>query len=151
MSGGVTNAYVGGDGAASLAVLADDLRRVPTAMRRRLAPAIRRAGQETLQEASWSASQWSSRIPGAMSLRASFSGRNPGVMVVVDTSVAPHARVYEGIVRDTFRHPVFGMREAAWVEERARPYLVPAARATGGTVVELVRRAVDDALADTGF
>lgn len=151
MSGGVTNSYAGGRDAASLLVLADDLAKVPAAVRRRLGPAIKAAGQETLQEATWAAAQWSSRIPRALSLRASTGSRSPGVMVVADTTAAPHARVYEGIVADTFRHPVFGIKEAEWVTERARPYLRPAARKTGGIVIELVRRAVDQALADSGL
>lgn len=148
MTGGLVHSYTGGEGAASLHVLARDLNDLPAAVRRRVAPRLREAGQHTLRAAAHNAA-WSTRIPGAMTLRTTTRGRNPGVMIVVDTGAAPHARVYEGIVSKTFRHPLFGIRGAEWYSQAARPYLVPAARETGGTVVQLVSAGVAEALADT--
>ena len=130
-------------GAAGLRLLAEDLRELPKTVRREVRPVMREAGQEALREASVNA-QWSSRIPRAMKLTTSFVGRRAGVTITVDTSAAPHARPFEGIIRPTFRHPVFERagRETPWVEQAARPYLLPAARATYRVIAERVGEAV---------
>lgn len=140
------NEYVG---AAGVRVVARDIARVPVELQARLRPKIRAAGMEVLQAAAVNAS-WSSRIPGAMSLRSAFKDGSPGVTIRVDTTKAPHARPYEGIVKDSFRHPVFGDR-SNWVSQAARPYLLPAARAGYAVVAAAIGDAVDEALTAAGF
>ena len=146
----VSTHYVDEGGAPGLRLVAADLARLPKEVHARLRPRLRRAGETTLRRAQANAA-WSSRIPGALSLRVSFSKRAPGVTIVASTAAAPHARAFEGILRDSFRHPVFGIRDAAWVEQSARPYLRPAAQATGGMVVSESLAAVDEALTAVGM
>lgn len=136
-------------GSSGVRLLREDFRRIPAQLR----PEIRRrtaaVGAKALRAAQQNAS-WSSRIPAALSLRTSFGGRNPGVEIVASQKKAPHARVYEGIVQSTFRHPVFGDRDW-WVAQRARPYLLPAARGAGAELALEVGRAVDEVLTARGF
>lgn len=126
-----------------------DMLKVPTEMRTALRRPLREAVQGVLAEGQENAS-WSSRIPGAMRIRTSFSGRRPGVFVQVDRSKAPHGRPFEGIVSWTFRHPVFGNREV-WVTRRSRPYLVPALESNEGEAYTLIRSSVDEVLQKLGL
>lgn len=129
----------------SVRALTKDLAAVPDEVRKGLRPALRSAGQRVINRARASAS-WSSRIPGAMSLRVRLSGDRPGVMVTVSSAKAPHARPYEGLLGgSTFRHPVFGYRNA-WVQQATRPFLWPAAAAEAPAVQRDVRDAIDRAL-----
>ncbi|MEV7908512.1 hypothetical protein AB0P04_43675, partial [Streptomyces anulatus] len=106
-----------------------DLGRVPAELRKELRPAIQRAAREVLTEARSRAS-WSSRIPGAMRIAVRFTGKAAGASVVVSAARAPHGRPYEHLGSPgTFRHPAYGNRRV-WVEQAARPFLFPAARAT---------------------
>lgn len=149
MSNAVTNAYVGGEGAAGIRVLAQHIARVPKEFQAALRPKIRAAGMVVLREAAMNAS-WSTRIPGAMSVRTTFKDGMPGVSIVVNVKKAPHARALEGIVSDHFRHPVFG-NENHWVEQSARPYLLPAARASYSVLAGAISDAVDEALKTNGL
>ncbi|WP_182112890.1 HK97 gp10 family phage protein [Actinotalea sp. JY-7876] len=137
---------------ADLTKLASDLNRLPANLRRAVRPKVREAGGETLRVAQANA-RWSSRIPAALSLRTSFGARAAGATVVASTAIAPHARVYEGMVHDSFRHPVFARagRGAEWVSQAARPYVRPAAKATGQRFVEATNTAIDEALTASGF
>lgn len=141
--------YVGGAGAAGVRIVARDLARIPEDLRAATRTRIRAAGSQVMQEAASNAS-WSSRIPGAMSLRTNLAGNTPGVTITVDTKKAPHARPFEGIVAGAWRHPVFGHRDR-WVEQAARPYLLPAARTGYELVATAIEDAVDDALTKAGF
>ncbi len=126
-----------------LALLRADLSRVPEDMRGQVRKAVRAAGQSTLDDARSNAS-WSSRIPGALTMRVSLAGNYPGVVVLARASVAPHARPYEGILSDPFRHPTWGT--PPWVPQSARPFLFPAAEANAEPFRQGVRDAVDAAL-----
>lgn len=141
--------YDGGQNAAGMRITSQDIAKVPVELRRRLGPQIKAAGQSTLAAARANAS-WSSRIPGALSLKVSFAQNRAGVTIVADTSRAPHARAFEGIVSDAWSHPLFGDRDF-WYRQAARPYLRPAAQATGGVVVEQIIAAVDQALDAAGL
>lgn len=144
--------YVGGSGAAGVRIVARDLARIPEDLRAATRTKLRAAGSTVLREAASNAS-WSSRIPAAMSLQTSLTGRTPGVAIVVNTARAPHARPFEGIVADTWRHPVFERsgRPTPWVEQAARPYLLPAARSGYDVVVAGVEEAIDEVLSKAGF
>jgi hypothetical protein len=144
--------YVGGAGSAGLRIVARDLAKIPAELRRAARTRIKVAGESVLRQGQANAS-WSSRIPAAMSLQVSFSGRNPGVTIVVDSAKAPHARPFEGIVADTWRHPVFERsgRPTPWVQQAARPYLLPAAQAGFDLAVEGITAAVDEVLTNAGF
>lgn len=124
-----TNEYGSGtsDGIeyAEIRLLARQLAQIPREFQRGSREPLRAAGNKILQLAAVD-SGWSSRIPHSLEVRVSFAARRPGVSVRARLSVAPHARVYEGMVRDHFRHPVFGRN--VWVEQAARPYLLPAVR-----------------------
>lgn len=128
-----------------------DLEKMPAELRTQLRPALRRAAEPILQDARGRAS-WSSRIPGAISIKTSFTARNPGVRLVVNSNVAPHARPYEfGSGRNrNLRHPVFGHRDR-WVEQRTRPFFFPAVQAGAEGVMRETSAAVLAAARASGF
>lgn len=135
--------------ASELAYLADRLGMVPAEQRKTVRKVLREAGQE-VRDAARSNASWSSRIPGSLRVRVAFTGPRPGVYVSAAASAAPHARPFEGMTgRNPFRHPVFGNREA-WVQQAARPFLVPALRAKDGDVKRAIQQSVMDAFAAAG-
>lgn len=124
--------------------LVADLGAMSPAMRAELRRGFRAAGAHALQRARANAS-WSSRIPGAISVRPLTGARTAGVFLRVDANRAPHARPYEGISQRGgtrfFRHPVFG-DEDTWVSQASRPYLAPAVQASGPEADAAVESAV---------
>ncbi|MGH3097896.1 MAG: HK97 gp10 family phage protein [Streptosporangiales bacterium] len=139
---------VGGRG--EVAELVRDLDDIPPELRRLLRPKLRAAAQPIVARARRKAS-WSTRIPSAIKVQTSFSGRHPGVFIRVDATKAPHARPFENLGKPgTFRHPVFGDREV-WVNQKARPFLFPAVEAAGPHVREVVSDAISDAARLHGF
>lgn len=128
-------------GSAEMRAMLHDL---PKDIQRELRPAIKKAGDVVAAQAKSNAS-WSSRIPGAISVRASFGARVAGATVVVSAGAAPHARPYEGSGGGgTYRHPVYG--GPAWVTAPTRPFLMPAGRAKEAAAAALVQQAVQRAL-----
>jgi len=127
-----------------LRILVGELGVLPDDIRRDLRKGLREAGEAALNQARANAS-WSSRIPGAMSLRVYTSGPRTGVSLRVDSSKAPHARPYEGIGGrgDSFRHPVFG--GDAWVSQSIRPFLAPAAAKVRAQVMAAAEQAIANA------
>lgn len=118
---------------------AEQLRRVPEESRRAVRAAIVDATRGVRADAARRAS-WSSRIPGAITMRVSFTTAR--VEIRVNARRAPHARPYEGISgRTTFRHPVYGNRNV-WVEQAARPFLRPAVDGRITEIRDAVERAV---------
>lgn len=135
--------------ASELAYLADRLAMVPVEQRKAVRPVLQGAGYEVRDLAARNAS-WSSRIPGSLRVRVTFTGPRPGVYVYADGKRAEHARPFEGMTgRNPFRHPVFGDRER-WVAQAARPFLVPALRAKQGDVQRAIQQAVMEAFAKAG-
>lgn len=128
-----------------------DLGKLPKELGRQLRPALRKAAQPILRDAKSRAS-WSSRIPGAISMKTSLSAKRPGVRLVTDSRAAPHARPYEfGSGRNrNLRHPVFGHRER-WVEQSTRPFFFPAVEAGLSGVLEETNAAVIAAARANGF
>lgn len=94
---------------------------------------------------------WSSKIPD--SIKASAQGINTAVVRAGGKS-APDAAPFEHAgASGTFRHPVFG-RKDAWVEQAARPFLHPAVMdrldATVSALEDAVITAVDHVLDGDG-
>lgn len=118
-------------------------RKIQTGTRR----ALRESGAQMLSDARGKAS-WSSRIPDATRMRVTLAGASPGIELVVDSKAAPHGRVMEGFRGATFRHPVFERqdRPAVWVDQEARPYLMPALIAGADELVQTVYKVADEAL-----
>lgn len=127
-----------------------DVGRFPAELRKQLRPALKTAAEPIAADARARAS-WSTRIPGAITVRARFGARDPGVSLRVLSSRAPHGRVYEGIRGNAvFRHPVFGHRDR-WVEQPTRPYAAPAVEAGADEVASAAAEAVTEAARDLGF
>lgn len=99
-----------------LRTLIADLHAVPPDMAGEMEPGVRDAGEIILDEMR-RRSDWSTRIPGATTL--SVSGAHASI--TVSSIIAPHARPYEGLSGDPFRHPVFGNTDN-WVPQAARPF-----------------------------
>jgi hypothetical protein len=129
--------------------LAQRLGRIPKEFQPRTRRMIRAAGQEMRSDAAGNAS-WSSRIPSSLSLRVSLNSARPGISLRASLKAAAHARVYEGILGDVFRHPLFGDREF-WYTQRARPYLLPAVERQTEQIVAELTRIVDDVNAQAGL
>lgn len=138
-----------GENSVALRLLVTELGQMPAEIRTGLRVGFRKAGQAVLADARSNAA-WSSRIPGAMSLRTSTKADSAGVFIRVDASKAPHARPYEGFSNrgDSFRHPVFGNREV-WVAQSTRPFLYPAAVAGRAAVMAAAQSAVATAFGGT--
>lgn len=135
--------------AAEFIAMADAFRKVPPELRRQLGNRLRPIGEKAVAAARSNAS-WSSRIPGAISMRVEFNGNNPGLVISVDHKAAPHARPFEGILSPSFRHPVFGDTDR-WVSQDARPFVWPAVLATQQEIAPEVEAAIDATLAAAGF
>ncbi|MGR6922552.1 HK97 gp10 family phage protein [[Actinomadura] parvosata] len=137
------------DPSEAIRLLARQLNGIPKELRKQLRPALRAAAQPIVDDARGRAS-WSTRIPRAISMSVRFS-RDPGVIIRVRRSVAPHGRAYEGITgASDFIHPVFGHRDRE-VAEGTRPYLEPAVRAAADTVLGSAAEVVDQVARDNGF
>jgi len=144
------SSYIDETDYSELVLVGKALRQIPEEFRRQVRPALQHAGTETLHEAIWRASAFSERIPHALSLSVSFASRKPGVTVRASLKVAPHARTYEGFIDPTWRHPVFGHYET-WVEQAAKPYLMPAVELTADRFLEDVRGVLNDVNARLGL
>jgi hypothetical protein len=134
-----------------LAKLARDLHRMGPAGRRRLKKAFTDAGAP-LQADARSRASWSSRIPGAISVRPLMSDVRGmvGVQLRVSAANAPHARPYEGMGQGgTFRHPVYG--HDVWVPQATRPYAFPAVKATADKILPAIGDAYEAAARECGF
>lgn len=142
--------YTGSANAAEIAMLSRALGQIPKDLQRTVRAALRDAGNEVLRDAAIRASAWSMRIPHSLELRVSLSTRRPGVYLRANQAIAPHARPFEGILSDTWRHPVYG-RTTAWVTQRARPFLLPAVQAGAAAVREAVAAAVNQSARAAGF
>lgn len=121
--------------------------KVPIELRRELRPKLRAAVDVIVADMRGRAG-YSSRIPGAIRVTSSFSGRRGGggVSIRVDRKRAPHARALEGMDRkgrtaSSFRHPVFGDRDV-WVSQPTRPFFFPAVRAKRNDVRNRIAEAV---------
>jgi hypothetical protein len=135
---------------AQLQILIRDLGAIPPAVQKTMRPAVLKAGRPVLAQMRANAA-WSTRIPGAISMRA--SGTSPGVEFRVNAGRAPHARPYEnGSLRNPgmVRHPVFGNREV-WRETPIRPFFFRAVQEKADEVANALGDAVMDAAAQHGF
>jgi hypothetical protein len=121
-----------------------DLGNVPRDMRGELGPGVRDAG-EIIADEMRRRSDWSTRIPGAISVHTAGAHAS----ITVSSIAAPHARPYEGLSGDPFRHPVYG--GPAWVDQAARPFFFDSADAKHDEAVERMGRRVDRVLDRNGF
>jgi hypothetical protein len=127
-----------------------DMGRIPKDLKKQLRPRLRIAGRVVADDAKLRAS-WSTRIPRAIRVSTSFTGRRPGVSVIVNKNKAPHARPYEhGGEPGKFRHPRWGDRRH-WFDQTARPFLAPALAAKQDEAGRLIADAVDETTRDAGF
>jgi hypothetical protein len=121
-----------------------DLKGVEGNLRVELRREIAGAGQPLAQLVRGAAG-WSSRIPGAVKVAASFSTRTAGVAIKVDGKAAPEAAPLENKGQSgTFRHPVYGNREV-WVNQPARPFFYRTLN--GSSAVGIAERAIVAAMA----
>lgn len=98
-----------------------DLKNVEGNLRVELRKGIKAAAQPMVDRVKSSAG-WSSRIPGAVSAKVSFSAKNASVSVQVNPKKAPEAAPLEnGGKGGTFRHPVFGNTDV-WVDQKAQAF-----------------------------
>ena len=112
-----------------------------------------REGGEIVADQARERSSWSSRIPRSIRVRSS----GIRVSVVAGGAKAPEGAPFENRgVAGFFRHPVFadptqGRESWTWVDQKARPYLRPAAEASAPRVAERVVANIEDVLSDAGF
>lgn len=117
------------------------LRKASPELNREMRKGLRRGGDIVRDEAKGLAS-WSTRIPGSIRVRTT----GIRVSVIAGNKNAPHAAAFEHEgVPGFFRHPVFGNRDV-WVNQRARPYLRPAAESNSDEVADAVLKAVAEAI-----
>jgi hypothetical protein len=129
-----------------------DLKAVEGNLRVELRHAIADSGQP-LAALVRNAAGWSSRIPGAVKVSASFSTRSAGVAIKVDGGAAPEAAPLENKGQSgTFGHPVYGNREV-WVRQQARPffYRTLSGSSAVGIAEKAILAAMDKVAAKAGF
>jgi hypothetical protein len=124
--------------------VARQLASIAPEMRRGTTRAIVQGGAPIVAQAKANAA-WSSRIPGAITMRPSYAGSRAGIYIRGDSKIAPHLRPYEGAPgNDTFRHRVYG--RDVWVTQATRPVIAPAIRAGQPRVRAGIEQAISDAL-----
>lgn len=128
--------------------IAEDMRRLPKEARRAARPKLRAAGGLIADGAKANAS-WSDRIPATVRVSTSFRVDREGVTVIAGGANAPHARPFEGSRVNPFRHPVRG--GPAWVDQAARPFLIPAGRSGAMASEPMMHEALAEAAAAIGF
>lgn len=156
-------------GSLQMAKLAQDLYKMGPRGRRQLSRRLTKLGQPMVADARSRAS-WSTRIPGAITVRPATSAASSrvGVALRVSAAKAPHARPYEGLGSAAaagtayegwgmfgggaggFRHPVFGHRDR-WAWQDARPYAWPAVNAAASNARDEILAAYEDAARECGF
>jgi len=152
-----------GSGALALSVQAPDLRQlyvdlkgVEGNLRVELRRGIKESGED-VAAAVRAASSWSSRIPDAVRVKASFSGRSTGVSVEVDGKGAPEAKPLNNRGRPgQFRHPVHASPDRTrdqwtWVDQPARPFFDVAYAARTPAIEARIARVADDVARKAGF
>jgi hypothetical protein len=122
---------------------AEQLREVPPDLRMSLSRRVRVIAGRVVQTIQGNYS-WSTRIPGAVKQRVGFGPRSSGVLVYVDSRLAPHARPLEfPNNRAGFnRHPVYGTE--TWVDQPIRPSFMPGVRSSQPMAVTEIQDAIDD-------
>jgi len=142
-----------GDLTREIGRLGPRLQQVPDDLRTKTRTAIRTAASPLAARAKQNAS-WSTRIPRAIRIGTSFTGKNAGVTLRVALRTAPHGRAYEdlsGASRNgTFRHPVFGHRDR-WTTQKTRPFIAPAVSAGRDKTLRDVDEAITTVLVRAGF
>lgn len=104
-----------------------DLKNVEGNLRVELRKGVANAATPVVQ-AVRSGASWSGRIPGAVKAKPSFSAKQAGVSIVVDSKKAPEARPLEHNGQGgNFRHPVYARPDRTrsqwtWVNQPARPF-----------------------------
>lgn len=131
----------GGWDTAEVKALLRGLQDLPDELHKEVRAMLRPLGQDLLRESMANAAAWSSRIPRALSMQVQLRTDRPGIVIRASLAKAPHARAYEGLLDDAFRHPLFGWD--VWFDQRARPYILPAIDAE----YPRIRSEVNDALA----
>jgi hypothetical protein len=144
--------------AQELGKLARDLKeleggkKLQAALRRNLKAAAEPAAAQVRSNASWS-----SRIPGAVGVKARFTSRSPGVSIFVSRTKAPHARPIENDGKSgTFQHPVFartkrGGRRYVTATQPARPFFFNQTERHMPKIEAAVLDAMDEAARSAGF
>lgn len=135
-----------------------DLKAVEGNLRVELRHAIADSGQP-LAALVRNAAGWSSRIPGAVKVSASFSTRSAGVVIKVDGKAAPEAAPLENKGQSgTFRHPVYAdasnpRSDWTWVPQQARPffYRTLSGSSAVGIAEKAILAAMDKVAAKAGF
>lgn len=136
----------------SVARLVEALGVLSVGTREALRPALVAAGDIVAEQTRENAA-FSSRIPGAVYVKAPLTARSP-VVVGINAILAPEAKPLEvGNVGSrsstSFRHPVFGRDD--WVAQDMHQSLFPAVRDKTPEVTTAVAGAVAAFVASTGF
>lgn len=109
------------------------------------------AGMKPMQAAVKSAASFSTRIPGSIKTKTSFSARKASVAIFADPNIAPEAAPINNKGKGgTFRHPVYGNRDV-WVSEKARPFFTEPIRAHLPDAERAILAAMDTVARKAGF
>lgn len=103
------------------------------------------------------AASWSTRIPGAVRAKPSFSAKSTGVSIVVDGKAAPEAKPLNNRGRPgEFRHPVHGdpaktREQWTWWPQPARPFFDMTIAARSPAITRRIEQVADDVARKAGF
>lgn len=113
-------------GTAELRAFIRDFEKFPPDLRKEMRPMLKRAGDVALLRARASSS-WSTRIPGSLRVRVSFTKRSAGVTLTSNRNKAPHGRAYAHLGKTGFFRAPTGNPPEPWVRHAARPWFFSAA------------------------
>ncbi len=125
-----------GVGVDGLKDLSKDLAAIDKQIRQDFGGMLRAAAQPVVDQATANAG-FSTRIPGTIRVKAAGGTATATIRVTAGGNKAPGAAALEhGGMPGSFRHKVFG--HDVWVEQPARPFLLPALVTGADQVVERV-------------
>lgn len=136
--------------AKDLSKLYADLKGVEGNLRVELRRGIKSAAAPMVSAAK-DASGFSSRIPGSVTVKASFAARGAAVRLEAGGAKAPEAAPLNARGKHgTFRHPAFGNREV-WVNQEARPFWGDSIQAHTNDAQTAILRVMDTVAQKAGF
>ncbi len=136
----------------SFAAFSKDLKKASKELQTQLRKELKAAGEIVADDARHRASNFSTRIPGAIKVGVAAGSTRIGkggvkIRVYVDAKKAPHGRPIEGITGNSFfRHPTDGEDRQHWVDQKTIHYLKPAIVAGRVMVVKGAQTAISKAL-----
>lgn len=135
-----------------LSALAVALKGSQPVLRRSLMARVRVAMGPAKQAVQQEAATFSTRIPRAVTARASYARSGAVARITVNANKAPHARPINNNDREgRFRHPVFDSERRVWAYQTAHPFIRKGVDKVAPRTVREIAKIYDDVARAAGF